>query len=228
MCFAFSLPPTPFTRQVNRATAETAQEAARDEGLAPLMGWVKRLADQVIQDVMGHADLEFAWADLRPAAPAEQAKIIDTYVRDGVYAVNEARALLGLDPVPGGDRPMICDGQGAGPLGTISVSHDVQRRSRRDAVFDRACQRSVSHARGASLRKDDSNDEDEFDVAAGGRACEGFSGGCQSGGSYGSSALYSVLGRNLCMDCAVKTLGLENEPAATKVRELDKHIIDPQ
>ncbi|HEU0218621.1 MAG TPA: phage portal protein, partial [Stellaceae bacterium] len=99
VCYAFSLPATAFTRQVNRATAETAQEAAQDEGLAPLMGWVKRLVDQAIQDVMGHPDLEFAWANLRPAAPVEQAKIIDTYVRNGVYAVNEARALLGLEPV---------------------------------------------------------------------------------------------------------------------------------
>jgi len=42
VCYAFSLPPTAFTPQVNRATAETAQEAALEEGLAPLMGWVKR------------------------------------------------------------------------------------------------------------------------------------------------------------------------------------------
>jgi hypothetical protein len=116
VCFAFSLPPTAFARQVNRATAETAQDAAQTEGLAPLMGWVKRLADQVIQDVMGEADLEFAWGDVRPADPAEQARIIDTYVRSGVYAVNEARAVLGLAPVPGGERPMIYGAQGAVPL----------------------------------------------------------------------------------------------------------------
>src|SRR5439155_10255747 len=57
VCFAFSLPASAFTRQVNRATAETAQEAALAEGMAPLMGWVKRLADHVIQHRMGHADL---------------------------------------------------------------------------------------------------------------------------------------------------------------------------
>jgi hypothetical protein len=66
VCYAFSLPATPFTRQVNRATAETAQEAALAEGLAPLMGWVKRLADHVIQDRIGEAEFEFAWSDLRP------------------------------------------------------------------------------------------------------------------------------------------------------------------
>ncbi|HWD60373.1 MAG TPA: phage portal protein [Stellaceae bacterium] len=119
VCYAFSLPPTAFIRQMNRATAETSQDAAATEGLAPLMLWVKRLADDVIQDLMGHPDLEFAWGEVRPADPAVQAKIIDTYVRGGIYAVNEARELLGLDPVPGGDLPMIYGTQGAVPLAAI-------------------------------------------------------------------------------------------------------------
>src|ERR1700739_4478823 len=96
VCYAFSLPPTAFTSQMTRAPAESSQATAATEGLAPLMLWVKRLADHVTQDLLGHPDLEFAWGDVRPADPAEQAKIIDTYVRDGVYAVNEARGLLGL------------------------------------------------------------------------------------------------------------------------------------
>ncbi|MGH7094791.1 MAG: phage portal protein [Stellaceae bacterium] len=119
VCYAFSLPPTAFIRQLNRATAETAQEAALDEGMAPLMGWVKRLADHVIQDRLGEPGLEFAWADRRATDPAEQAKIIDTYVRSGIYAINEARGLLGLDPVPGGERPMVYGTQGAVPLGGV-------------------------------------------------------------------------------------------------------------
>lgn len=65
VCYAFSLPPTAFMRQVNRATAETAHSAALAEGLEPLKNWVKRLLDHVIQDRMGNADLEFAWADER-------------------------------------------------------------------------------------------------------------------------------------------------------------------
>src|SRR5712691_448575 len=67
VCYAFSLPSTAFTRQVNRATAETAQEAALAEGLAPLMGWIKRLLDHVIQDRLGHAELEFACLRRRPS-----------------------------------------------------------------------------------------------------------------------------------------------------------------
>jgi hypothetical protein len=116
VCYAFSLPPTAFTRQVNRATADTAQEAALAEGLAPLMGWVKRLVDHVIQDRMGHCDLEFAWVDLRPADPAEQAKMLDIYVRDAIYTVNEARNVLGFDPIAGGEVAMVYGRDGPVPL----------------------------------------------------------------------------------------------------------------
>lgn len=37
VCFAFSIPPTAFSRQTNRATAESAQDAATAEGLQPLL-----------------------------------------------------------------------------------------------------------------------------------------------------------------------------------------------
>src|SRR5262252_2073936 len=126
VCYAFSLPPTAFTPQVNRATAQTPQEAAQEEGLAPLLGWVKRLIDGVIQDRMGHRDLEFAWSDVRPTDPTDQATILSNYVRDGIYTLNEARAVLGLDPVEGGEQPMFLTPQGpillrnAGELGTKS------------------------------------------------------------------------------------------------------------
>ena len=59
-------------RSPARSTAPPPRPRRRPrstEGLAPLMGWVKRLADHVIQDRMGHADLEFAWARSAPGRP---------------------------------------------------------------------------------------------------------------------------------------------------------------
>ena len=119
VCYAFSLSATPFTRQVNRATAETAHSTALAEGLEPLKGWVKRLADHVIQDRMRQPDLEFCWVDLRPADPAEQAKILDIYVRDGIYTVDEARDILGFDPIAGGERALAYGGAGPVPLAAL-------------------------------------------------------------------------------------------------------------
>jgi hypothetical protein len=106
------LPPTAFTPQVNRATAQTAQEAALEEGLAPLLGWLKRLVDGVIQTRMGHVDLEFAWSNSRPTDPKDQATILSGYVKDGIFALNEARDILGMAPVAGGDQPMFLTAQG--------------------------------------------------------------------------------------------------------------------
>jgi hypothetical protein len=109
VCYAFSLPPTAFMRQVNRATAETAHSAALAEGLEPLKNWVKRLIDNVIQDRMGHADLEFAWIDPRPVQPIEQARVLDIYVSRGIYTVNEARDILGFGPIAGGEQTRVHD-----------------------------------------------------------------------------------------------------------------------
>jgi HK97 family phage portal protein len=125
VCYAFSLPPTAFTPQVNRATAQTAQTAATEEGLAPLIGWVKRLVDDIIQNRMGHADLEFAWCDARPADPKDQAAILTGYVQNGIYAINEARDVLGLDAVPCGDEPMFLTAQGPVLLRDAAASKET-------------------------------------------------------------------------------------------------------
>ena len=227
---------------MNRATADTAQDTAETEGLAPLMLWVKRLADQVIQDLLGHPDLEFAWGDLTPSDPGEQAKVIDIYVRDGIYAVNEARGLLGLDPVPGGELPMVYGTQGAMPLGTSGAAPGTLKRA---SACEHGLNCGCDGGRGTNSRLLHKYNPDEPPVPAGSPQggewtdggdggdvrvaalkCDGFPAGCQSGGSYGSNVLFNVFGRNLCWDCAVKSLGLENEPAAEKLKELDKWYID--
>jgi hypothetical protein len=105
--------PWSFKRRIVAVGAAGAGiEAALEEGLAPLMGWVKRLVDNVIQNRMGHTDLEFAWSEVRPTDPKDQSAILSGYVKDGIYTLNEARGLLGLDPIEGGDEPMFLTAQG--------------------------------------------------------------------------------------------------------------------
>jgi hypothetical protein len=67
-------------------------------------------------------------------------------------------------------------------------------------------------------------------AAAGDLQCEGFSGGCQSGGDYGTTAEY-YLGnppRNMCMKCALKYLGLESEPSSGQRGYLQPWSINPR
>ena len=52
ICYAFSVPVSPFVSQVNRATGETLRMQATQEGLVPLKNWIKSALDRVIQECM--------------------------------------------------------------------------------------------------------------------------------------------------------------------------------
>lgn len=116
VCYAFNLPPTPFIKQMNRATAETSQEAAVEEGLAPLQEWVKDAVDLVITKVCGWTDLQFLWADERELDPKTQTEIHDLELRNCSKTINQVRAERGEDPVEGGDEPLVYTASGVLPL----------------------------------------------------------------------------------------------------------------
>jgi hypothetical protein len=60
-----------------------------------------------------------------------------------------------------------------------------------------------------------------YQVAAGGDIkCTG--GYCGSGGTYGTSAMYTVSGLPVCRDCAVKLLGLDGLSGAEQQEYLNK------
>ena len=103
VCYAFSLPPTAFVRQTNRATAGADQDRGLEEGLEPLKRWAKRLIDAVIQDDFGFNDLEFAWNDAPTVDALQQAQIDDLALRNGSATVDEVRARRGLGPLPKGN-----------------------------------------------------------------------------------------------------------------------------
>ena len=112
VCFAFSISPQGFLAQMNRATAETAQQTAISEGLAPIQSWVKQLVDYLLITEFDAPDLEFCWRDEREVDPQKAASVAQIYVTNGIKTVNEARSDLGLDPVAGGEVPLVFTGSG--------------------------------------------------------------------------------------------------------------------
>ena len=116
VAFAFSLPPTPFVKQMNRATAGEDQDRSLEEGLAPLKAWVKRLIDGVNEAEFGETDLEFAWHEPVEVDPNVQSDIDDKALRNGSATINEIRARRGQPPLVGGDEPRIYDATGAQAL----------------------------------------------------------------------------------------------------------------
>jgi hypothetical protein len=96
VCFCFSLSPQAFVQQMNRATAETAEQAALEEGLAPLQEWVNDGIDEGLE--RGGFDLvEFAWEEESTTKPKEQAEIDEIHLRSGVRRRSEIRQDRGYD-----------------------------------------------------------------------------------------------------------------------------------
>jgi hypothetical protein len=121
VCYAFSVPVSPFVGTVNRATAETLRLQATQEGLAPMRAWVKDALDRIIQVYLSEDDLEFAWAGDDVVDPLQQAQTLQILVGCGVKTVDEARADLGLAPSgKASERPT--------ELGKFNPYHDERGR----------------------------------------------------------------------------------------------------
>ena len=101
ICYAFSVPASPFVTQVNRATSETLRMQATQEGLVPLKNWIKSALDRVIQECMNEPALEFVWVGDDAVDPLQQAQTLDILVTAGIKTGEEARAELGLGPAGG-------------------------------------------------------------------------------------------------------------------------------
>jgi HK97 family phage portal protein len=99
VCYAFSVSPQAFVAQINRSTGETHKEMAEEEGLRPILNWVKRLIDRVLIEDFGESAVEFVFGQDERIDPSEQAQILSAYVGVGILTRNEARAKLGLAPV---------------------------------------------------------------------------------------------------------------------------------
>ena len=105
ICFAFSISPQSLMAMMNRATAETAQATAKEEGLFPLMQWVKTTLNLAIWKLWGYNDLTFAWHMQQDVKPTDQATIDKTYVDAKVLTPDEVRARsLNLEPMSPEER----------------------------------------------------------------------------------------------------------------------------
>ncbi|MGH6889794.1 MAG: phage portal protein [Rhizomicrobium sp.] len=99
VCFAFSISPQPFVSMMNRATADTAHDAAIAEGLMPVLNYFRRLF-RILFDRMGWSDIEMVPIDDRETDPKTACEIDASDVAAGIRTVNEVRAARGLAPLP--------------------------------------------------------------------------------------------------------------------------------
>lgn len=121
-CYGYSVSPTPFVKQTNRATATNAQQTAEEEGLYPLMSyWKDDIIDPIIQEKFGFDDVEFIFLPRPEPDQEKQSKILDMKVRSGRITIDEARAEDGLEPYGNklGQTPLVYTGAGAIPLDLV-------------------------------------------------------------------------------------------------------------
>lgn len=115
------------------SVAQNAQQSSEEEGLFPLMSyWKDDIIDPIIQEQFGMDDIEFVYLP-RPEPDAEkQSKIHQVQVKEGIKTRNEARAEIGLEPLEGGDVPMIELGNIIVPLDTAAKGDAAQAAGPQD------------------------------------------------------------------------------------------------
>lgn len=99
VCYAFSIEPTPFVAQVNRAVAETSREQSLTEGLAPIQAWVKAFIDTCLDKGMGLGDLQLMWEEGPIIDAKTRAEVAEIYTRAKVLHPDEVRDDMGKDPL---------------------------------------------------------------------------------------------------------------------------------
>jgi hypothetical protein len=117
-CYAVGVSKEPFVRMMNRGTAVTSQEAARAEGLAPVLRWIEGCMTTLIQEPMGYSGYEFVFESAYEFDFLKKAQRQSLQVRNALKAPNELREENGDDPVEGGDTPGIATATGFAPLGS--------------------------------------------------------------------------------------------------------------
>jgi hypothetical protein len=100
VCFGYGVSPQRLLRMQNRSTAQTNQEAAEEEGIAPFREWVEKVINFTLQRKMGFQKYEFKFDISQDPDPTKQSEIDATDLESGIATVNEKRIARGWDPRP--------------------------------------------------------------------------------------------------------------------------------
>jgi len=128
VCFAFSVSPQPFINQMNRSTSETQKDMADQEGLLPILAWIKRLCDHVIV-MLGGEGLEFVWNNESAIDPTVQRENLVAYVGAGMMTRRRAAEIMGeiLPDDPMADVLTMTTGQGVVRLAATAQPDAAKR-----------------------------------------------------------------------------------------------------
>ncbi len=100
IAFGYGVSPQRLVKQMNRASAEQADDAAAEEGALPYFTWLKNsVIDYTIQYKFGYKDYEWVPDPFQEPSFEKMAKALNDMMKAGpVMIPNEAREKIGLDP----------------------------------------------------------------------------------------------------------------------------------
>lgn len=104
VCYAFSVSPNAFIKNLNRATSEQAREQADEEGLQTRMRLVTSILNKIQRKWFGFRDVEFHLIVDRPQDSKKQAEIDNLDIRNGVKSVDEVRRERGYPAIGAPNR----------------------------------------------------------------------------------------------------------------------------
>jgi hypothetical protein len=97
VCYAFSIPPTPFMSIANRSIAEQHEKTGEGEGLQTTKLFISDLINTVIENEYDDS-IQFVWVEEEEIDQKIQAEILATYVANGILTINQAREKIGEQP----------------------------------------------------------------------------------------------------------------------------------
>jgi len=94
LCYAFSIDPTPFVSQMNRATAQQARDTAIMEGLEPRKKWLAETYSFIL-DAAGYSDVKLIWPEGQISDPMIRTQVTALQLSSKLITIDEAREQLG-------------------------------------------------------------------------------------------------------------------------------------
>lgn len=129
ICFGYGTSAQRLLRMMTRATAQSNQEAAEEEGIAPYRKWYEDFVNYMLQRKMGYEKYEFRYDISQDPDPVKQAEIDKAILDAGTETINERRVARGKDPAPEPEADQLGKWIATGwvPIGQLPAPPDANK-----------------------------------------------------------------------------------------------------
>ena len=99
IAYCFSVPHEWAVKEMNRATAETSANTAKEQGLEPIKRFIESTMNELLIKAFDAPELKFQFREQKTSDAKKQMEILQIAVGSRIMTVDEARQQLGLAPM---------------------------------------------------------------------------------------------------------------------------------